>query len=161
MKTDLRTWALLAAAPLLACAPFEEATESETAALRGEVVVTHWSDRDRVLWPDGIESAVSITLQHREGISVWGVDPRGGTLLWVYVAEDDLAAEVARELGALRTASGFGYPGSDIIKSQTPEPPPDPGPVGEPPDASMVEAIGFAAESYLQVGDELDAMLVP
>jgi hypothetical protein len=165
MKTQSRTaWVLsplcIAAAALAgACAPDLDAGEDEAALSRygTKVLIQHWSDRPESLWPRGIESAVSVRLEDERGeVSLWGFDPAGQGLLFVYVATVDEAGDMSEVVLGARRELGLAIPGSDSGKISPIVPI---GPPGIPPEPVHVKAVGGYADTVLWAGLRLDEEL--
>jgi hypothetical protein len=141
-----------------ACAPELDTGEDESALSRsGEVVVQHWSDRQEPLWPREIESAVSVRLEDERGdVSLWGFDPAGAGLLFVYVASADEAGDMVGVVAGERTGLGLSIPGADAGKIVPIIPI---GPPGHPPEPVHVEAVGGFAGQVFEASLRLDDML--
>jgi hypothetical protein len=142
-----------------ACAPELDAGEDEVALSRdgSEVLIQHWSDREEPLWPGGIESAVSARLEDERGdVSLWGFDPAGAGLLFVYVAAADEARGMSEVVAGERSALGLSLPGADAGKIVPIIPI---GPPGFPPDPIHVEAVGGFAGQVFEASLRLDDML--
>ena len=141
-----------------ACAPDLDAGEDQSALSRGaDVLIQHWSDREEPLWPRDIASAVSVRLEDDGGnVSLWGFDPAGAGLLFVYVAAADEAGDMVGVVAGERSQLGLSIPGADAGKIVPKIPI---GPPGVPPEPVHVEAVGGFAGEVFEASLRLDDML--